>query len=165
MVQEITINNVTRCRKFGYGISTQPTGRGTDIESPSAPDYTGTLKQIRKQLDDDRRYLDSIQSSYQSRSWFYDGKPIVWVWTIGNLGDEHESNCPSLLDYDDPKYNPHCDCGDGDGYNFGEGWFGGGEAMRDLFEQLSRPLDKEEMEYYKNQQPDRTLKIRLEVAD
>lgn len=80
---EIIVKNANRSRKFGYSISTQPTGHGTDIAVPSSPRYTGTLTQIQKQIDDDRRYLNSIQSAYKNRAWFYDGKRIEAIWTIG----------------------------------------------------------------------------------
>ena len=85
MATECTIRNAIRCRDFGYGVSTTPSGRGTDIAPPSGPDYTGTLGQIEKQMRDDLPYLQSIQTAFQARRWFHRGRPIRSVWTYGWL--------------------------------------------------------------------------------
>jgi len=40
-----TTVNIRRSRKFGFGWSTEPTGRDAySIKPPEAPNYTGTIK-------------------------------------------------------------------------------------------------------------------------
>lgn len=85
--QEIVIKNAVRNRKFGKGISTQPTGHGTEIAAPSGPDYIGTFGQIGEQMRNDRRYLQSIQSAFKHSRLFYDGKIIESVWRFGAIKD------------------------------------------------------------------------------
>jgi len=82
-MQEITIQKPKQCRKFGYGISTTPTGRGTDIARPSAPDYKGTFAMIESQMRNDRAYLSSIQSAYKNKKFFYDGRIINAIKVFG----------------------------------------------------------------------------------
>jgi hypothetical protein len=80
---EITISNPKKDRKFGYGISTTPTGNGTDIARPSVPDYKGTFAMIERQIQGDRAYLSSIQSAYKNSKFFYNGKIITAIRAYG----------------------------------------------------------------------------------
>lgn len=75
----ITITNPTRTRKWGWGWSCQPTGRNAyEIETPSAPYYTGTLNQVLKAAADDKTY-HSLKGggTYTNTAWFYAGKRIT----------------------------------------------------------------------------------------
>jgi len=77
--QTVTITNPTRTRKWGWGYSTNPTGRDAySIEMPSRPDYTGTLKTVQDAIDSDRTYA-SMKSggTFINTQWFYDGKRIT----------------------------------------------------------------------------------------
>ncbi len=115
--QEIIINNANRCRKFGYGISTEPTGVGMDIEEPRVPAYTGTFKMIQKQMNDDYRYLNSIQTTFKNTRWFYDGKPIAGVFTTGIIKSK-DCEC-------DPWKDKYCEkCNNLRSIvEYGEAWF------------------------------------------
>lgn len=115
MTTEIIIKNANRSRKFGYGISTTPSGHGTEIEPPTTPDYTGTLKQIEDQVEADHLYLNSIQNVHKSRRWFYDGQPIEAVWGVGIV-----SSVPCDCIEDDPDC-PKCK-GWGSVEEWGWGW-------------------------------------------
>lgn len=96
---EITVKNAVRCPKFGYGVSTTPTGHGTDIRPPTAPKYTGTFHQIEKLMKEDHHYLSSIQSVYKSVRFFYGGKPIRVVWTFGRTYQDPEDPEKDNYDY------------------------------------------------------------------
>jgi hypothetical protein len=100
MKTEITIANPRRCRKFGYGISTTPSGHGTDITPPRGSDYNGTIKQIDQQITDDYRYLSSIQSAYKSTAIFYDGQVIDAIWDSGVV-DTKKTGVEKIYPYND----------------------------------------------------------------
>lgn len=76
--QTITVENATRSRKFGFGYSTKPTGDGPySIETPAAPDYTGTIRQVEEQIENDA-YLASLKhGTLHTTAFFYDGRRIV----------------------------------------------------------------------------------------
>ncbi len=112
----ITIENIATETKLGYAICTTPKYKGIEIVRPSRPDFTGTIEQIRQQIAEDFRYLNSIQVFYESSLvFFYDGIPIEFVWSYGRLR-ECSANCASYND-DDFEMSD-CDC-----YPWGEGWF------------------------------------------
>lgn len=79
-MKTITVTNVTRRRQFGFGYTAQPTGRGIEIATPDAPDYVGTLAQVRSDMATDG-FLRSLRNSgtYYNTSWFYQGKRITGV--------------------------------------------------------------------------------------
>ena len=78
MESQVVVTNPFRSRKFGFGYTCTPTGNGTEIETPSKPDYTGTLKQVQEAVDADR-LLASFRSggTFYNTAWFYDGRRIV----------------------------------------------------------------------------------------
>ena len=114
----ITIDNIARETKLGYAICTTPKYKGIEIALPSRPDFTGTIEQIKQQIAEDFRYLNSIQVIYESSLvFFYDGIPIEFVWSFGRLR-ECAANCASYNDESFEINDSDCDC-----YPWGEGWF------------------------------------------
>lgn len=77
---EITVTNPTRSRKWGFEYSTQPERNSTRIVPPTKPYYTGTLRQVRASIDNDRTFA-SVKSggTYYSARWFYNGKAVIAV--------------------------------------------------------------------------------------
>ena len=82
---EHTITRKTR--NLGWGWTTQPTGRNAyEIETPTRPDYTGTIRQIREQIADDRSY-NNLGGAFSNTAWFVAGKHIVSAWMVYNTTD------------------------------------------------------------------------------
>lgn len=79
-MMEITVSNPTRSRKWGWEYNTQPERNSTRIIPPSKPYYTGTLRQVRTSIDNDRTFA-AVQSggTYYAARWFYAGKLILAV--------------------------------------------------------------------------------------
>lgn len=92
-IKEIEIKNSNRSRSFGWGYSFTPSGNGSEIEIPSKPTYTGTIKQILEAIATDR-VLQSSQSLYKSDAWFYKGRRIVatWGWGFIKMGPDDDEN-------------------------------------------------------------------------
>lgn len=86
MLQEITITNINRKRKWGW--SATPTGEDASIETPARPDYEGTFNQIGKAKGADRTYSLLKSSGTLSARWFWDGKLIHSTWGFGVIRDE-----------------------------------------------------------------------------
>lgn len=84
---EIELTDVNRDKKFGIGYSFTPTGKGTGIETPSKPDYTGTMSQCIKALGGDRTYQAHQQSAFNNVAWFYNGQRITATW-YGWINDD-----------------------------------------------------------------------------
>lgn len=63
-------------RKWGWGYSVTPTGNGTEIETPIEPNYTGTIKQVVQQMQEDRTLQSYDGGTFMTRRWFWDGKPV-----------------------------------------------------------------------------------------
>jgi hypothetical protein len=103
-MEEITITNYNRKRRWGWGYSFTPTRDG-DIRPPETPNYEGTLGQISEAREADP-VLRAHLSCYSSSRWFWDGRPIVATWTYGivdmakwdNLSDENYLECPEEHD-------------------------------------------------------------------
>lgn len=76
----VTIKNPTRSRKWGFGYETRPYRNSTSIMPPTKPDHTGTLRQVREAIENDRTFA-SFRSggTFYSTRWFYDGKVIAGV--------------------------------------------------------------------------------------
>jgi hypothetical protein len=94
--ERITIDNPTRTRKWGWGWTNTPTGEDAySIKVPSAPDYTGTLKQIFACIACDRTYA-SMKSggTFTNTDWFYDGKRITNRREFGWWLDEYRMDMP-----------------------------------------------------------------------
>lgn len=98
-MREIVIKNARRCRKFGVGVSTTPTGQGTDIAPPRGANYRGTIKQIERQRADDYRYLNSIQSAYKTWALFYEHDYVIAVWRFGMVDGPHENESEDRYDW------------------------------------------------------------------
>jgi len=64
---------VTRKTIVGYGINTQPTsgenGEGYRFETPTAPQWWGTIKTLREQMQNDPT-LNSLRGSYYASAYF-----------------------------------------------------------------------------------------------
>ena len=78
---EIVVRNPLRSRVFGWGWTNNPTGNGPySIETPEAPDYTGTIGQVRAAIAADRT-VRSMRSGGVciSTAWFYGGRRIVGI--------------------------------------------------------------------------------------
>lgn len=74
----VTVTHPTLRRKWGFGYSTTPERNSTRIIPPSAPYYTGTLRQVRAEIASDRT-LRSLGNTLHVEDWFYDGKRIVGI--------------------------------------------------------------------------------------
>ena len=84
---EVTIRNWRRSRSFGFGWSSIPTGRGTEIEIPQRPDYTGTYNQVVDAVANDRAFASAKSGgAYYCAAWFYNGQRI----THTEFGGWHE---------------------------------------------------------------------------
>jgi len=90
---EFTVKNYKRDRRFGWGWTTQPTGHGTEIETPGAPSYLGTLAQLRRERATDAAF-NSLGGAFYNTAWFYQGKRIThtWVYTIVETADDLPGN-------------------------------------------------------------------------
>ena len=86
-MKEITLKNVFRTRKFGWGWSCTPTGRDAyEIQTPTHPDYTGTLRQIGEAKATDRTWQSMASGgTFTNQAWFYNGKRITHTWRWGIL--------------------------------------------------------------------------------
>lgn len=60
----------TRRSKFGFGYNTNPTGNGTEIEATTSPNFTGTIKQVIEQIQNDRTYQSLRNNTYHTTAWF-----------------------------------------------------------------------------------------------
>lgn len=70
-----------RTRTLGWGYETTPTGRGTEIELPSGPDYVGTYCQIVRAIRADRAYQSIISGgTFSNTCWFVGGQRITEIW-------------------------------------------------------------------------------------
>lgn len=86
-MREVTIKNIERARKLGFGWSTNPAGRGTEISPPSSPQYTGMMSQILIARNSDKLYRsEKACGTYIYPAWFYGGKKIVGVWQWSGKG-------------------------------------------------------------------------------
>ena len=76
--------------KWGWGYSVTPTGNGTQIETPTAPDYEGTVPQIVKAIKRDKTFQSFVSGGvFKNTRWFYGGMPVVaYEWFF--------------IDYDNP---------------------------------------------------------------
>ena len=86
MPEEITVKNFRRSKKFGWGWSCIPTGQDTDIEIPAAPDYTGTLRQLEKDQQDDAVF-QNLGGAFYNTAWFFQGKRITHTWVFSPTED------------------------------------------------------------------------------
>lgn len=79
------VRNWWLVRKWGYGVSTTPTGRDAwSIAPPAGLDHTGTLNQVREAIRNDRDYAAwRSGGTFTHARWFFDGRPVRWVM------DEH----------------------------------------------------------------------------
>jgi hypothetical protein len=77
----VTVTNPFRSRKFGFGYTSRviDTPRGYQIDTPVAPQYTGTLNQLSRAVEDDRTLASFRNNTLHSCAWFYAGKRIVSV--------------------------------------------------------------------------------------
>jgi hypothetical protein len=82
MSTTVTVKNPFLSRKFGFGYSTTPVGSSDPlgIKAPSKPDYQGTIRRVKIEIDGDR-LLESLKSggTFFNSAWFYDGKRILCV--------------------------------------------------------------------------------------
>jgi hypothetical protein len=106
-MEEITITNYERRRKWGWGYSFSPTGNGTEIRTPTEPNYTGTLGQISEARENDP-ILKAHSNCYSSSQWFWNGRPIVATWAFGIVSKTWSG------DYNDEEE-----------YEYGHAWFQG----------------------------------------
>lgn len=83
IMAEIVIKNFRKDPNFGWGYSFTPTGKDAySIETPSAPDHTGSLEQIEKARAADRTW-NSKGGVFYNTAWFYGGRHIVATWAFG----------------------------------------------------------------------------------
>ena len=86
--------NIRRSRKFGFGWSTEPTGRDAySIKPPEAPNYTGTIKSIMRSRASDRAYqtyATGNATNYYATRWFWNGKPITHIYRSGRLSKDSD---------------------------------------------------------------------------
>jgi len=76
-MNELTITNYKRRRKWGWGYTFTPTGRDAyEIETPGGPDHEGTLGQIKAAIAADRTW-QARGGTFYNTAWFYDGERIV----------------------------------------------------------------------------------------
>lgn len=75
------VKNFKRSRKFGVAWSYCDGCSGRDI--PTRPEYTGTWRQVREWLANDRTYQAALSGgTYLHEVFFYDGAPIDLENTI-----------------------------------------------------------------------------------
>ncbi len=86
-MQELTITNINKRRKWGWGCSFTPTGNGTEIKPPTTPDYTGTFGQLSEAREADP-ILKAHLNCFSSSRWFWDGRPILATWSYGMVSSE-----------------------------------------------------------------------------
>lgn len=75
MAERLTITNYRRRRGWGWGYSSIPTGRGTEIETPTVPWFTGTIGQIMQARSEDR-VLAAEQGAFSQSAWFWRGRRV-----------------------------------------------------------------------------------------
>lgn len=82
-MSEVIVKNFRRSRKFGWGYSFTPSGRSaTSIETPSTPQYMGTLGKIQDSIEGDRTFqVHSHGGAFYTTAWFYDGRRITHTWS------------------------------------------------------------------------------------
>lgn len=78
---EITIKNYRRSRKFGWAYTFAPTGEGLSIETPTMPDYVGTLNQLHEIRNNDTTWMVHCRSAFYNTADFYAGERITHTWT------------------------------------------------------------------------------------
>ena len=91
-----TVKNPNRSRKFGWGYTFQPTGKGTQIETPEHPKHEGTIGQCLKAQRDDRTY-QAHRNAFHTTAWFYEGRRIIKFESPDGLWeypDRSEGNFP-----------------------------------------------------------------------
>lgn len=158
-MKEIIINNVSRCRKFGYGVNTQPKGINLEIEEVSVPKFKGSLNTIKSQMNSKQEFINSISTCFKSQGWFYNDKKIVSVCTFGILKSQ-TCECEILESrYTNEDFYCHkcSDCGIIE--EWGEGWFDGTSAMNKLFETFTDSNSKGSREFLSK------ITIRIETEE
>ena len=114
MSEEITVTNYRKSRKFGWGWSTTPTGEDAySIETPSAPDYEGTLSQLRKAMAADKAFQTNLGSVFYNTAWFYDGRRITHTWQFSIIAEPENADDLLINEYYDA-----CEYG----YTWSAGW-------------------------------------------
>lgn len=114
MLVELTVDR--NSKKFGWGWSCTPTGEDAySIEYPGAPDYEGTIEQVKKARSDDRAF-HSLGGAFYNTAWFYDGNRITHTWCFDCVADHNDPS--EEYDFDKREY----------GYTWTSG-FGGTDAV------------------------------------
>jgi hypothetical protein len=73
--QFISVRLPPRCRRIGYGWSTLPSGKGTEIKAPERPRIVGTLAQILKEREECRKIV-SGGTLYSEAYWLFGLKVV-----------------------------------------------------------------------------------------
>lgn len=61
-----------RTRGIGWGYAYHP-------QRPTAPDYTGTIRTVLREIENNRPYQAACESGRQIHTqWFFNGWPIEW---------------------------------------------------------------------------------------
>jgi len=58
---------------------------------PSAPDYEGTIAQVREAQRNDRA-LNSLGGAFYNTAWFYDGYRVTHTWQYDCIADNNDIN-------------------------------------------------------------------------
>lgn len=91
---------LTRKSKVGFGWNTQPTGRGTCIETTTEPCIVGTFKTVVEKRDHDSVW-NSIKSTYKTTAWF---TRIDGEWKKISADDIDQAIYSMLLPYPEGGY-------------------------------------------------------------
>lgn len=90
-------------KRFGWGWSTTPTGKDAySIELPSAPDHTGTVKQVREASQADTGF-QNLGGAFYNTAWFYGGRRITHSWSYDCIADHNDPNAEEY-DWDKREY-------------------------------------------------------------
>ncbi len=85
--EQIKITRKTK--NFGWGYSTTPSGNGTDIAPPTAPDIEGSVMQVisRMSKHHNSQLWGSLKNVFTNESYFLNGKRIKFVseWAFDDL--------------------------------------------------------------------------------
>lgn len=118
--EEITVENPTKKRKWGWGYNLF-SNRDGSIDSPGMPVYEGTLNQVDQDKSEDRTYRAHRINTSHSTAWFYRGQRVTATWRFGLLKAAEDLT----LDWDDPLYDQKNDDHHWHNDKYGYGWFRG----------------------------------------
>lgn len=98
---EILVENYHFDKEFGWGYTFTPTGEGTSIETPSGPDYTGTIEEIRQAIRSDKTWQVHSRTAFYNSAWFYKGRRITHTWRFDIVSAPENDDDINIQEYYD----------------------------------------------------------------